>query len=55
MINTFLMIPIAALFLYSEKFMIKLGQPEIVAKYASEYTIWMIPGAWAIIQFDAAK
>lgn len=55
MINTFLMIPIGILFMCTEQIMIAIGQPAIIANYAGKYTSIMIPGAWAMVQFDATK
>ena len=55
MINTFLMVPIGVLFMFTEQIMLFIGQPAIVAKYAGQYTSLMIPGAWAMVQFDATK
>lgn len=55
MINSFLMMPIGLLFLCTESIMLYLGQPENVSRLAGQFTGLMIPGSWAMIQFDATK
>lgn len=55
MIATCLMIPIAVLFLNSGKLLVLIGQDETVAQNACQFTTLMIPGAWAMVQFDATK
>lgn len=55
MINTFLMLPIAVLFFQSGNILKSIGQDEEVADMAAQFTIYLIPGTWAMVQFDATK
>jgi len=49
------MIPIAIIFSLSDKILIGLGQDPQVAKSAQVYCTILIPGVWALGQFDATK
>ena len=54
-IATCLMIPISILFLNSGRLMKAIGQDERVADQACYFCTLMIPGCWAMVQFDATK
>lgn len=49
------MIPILIIFTMSDKILIGLGQDPVVSKTAQVYCTILIPGVWALGQFDATK
>jgi len=49
------MIPIACLFIFSGSMLRGIGQEDDVADNACLFCVLMIPGSWAMCQFDAAK
>mmetsp|Transcript_2578 Transcript_2578/g.4318 ORF Transcript_2578/g.4318 Transcript_2578/m.4318 type:complete len:348 (-) Transcript_2578:98-1141(-) len=49
------MVPVALLFLSSGKLMKAIGQDERVSDSACQFVSLMIPGVWAMSQFDATK
>ena len=49
------MVPIAIIFIFSDKILIGIKQDPNVSKIARRYVTLMIPGVWAMGQFDASK
>ena len=54
-INTLIMLPIMILFALSEKMLVAIDMDPEVSRHAKNYCCLMIPGVWAMIQFDATK
>jgi len=52
---TVVMIPIAIIFLLSKPILIAMGQDEAVSESAQVFCSYMIPGVWAVGQFDALR
>jgi len=52
---TVIMLPIMIIFALSDKILIGLGQDPQVSKTAQVYVTILIPGVWALGQFDATK
>jgi MATE family multidrug resistance protein len=52
---TLLMIPIIMIFMVTEDILSSIEQDETISRYAEDYVCWMIPGCWAMTQFDACK
>lgn len=50
-----MMVPIVVIFIFSDTILIALGQDAAVAKIAKTYVSLMIPGVWAMGQFDSTK
>lgn len=55
MINSCLMIPLSILFLSSGYLLKAVGQDPEISDMACLFTSLMIPGTWAMVQFDATK
>ena len=53
--STFLLIPIALVFTFSEQLLKGLGQNHAVSEITGKFLIMMIPGIWAQGQFDASR
>ena len=49
------MIPIIVIFIFSDKILMALHQDQDVALKARRYVTLMIPGVWAMGQFDSTK
>ena len=49
------MIPIVAIFISSESLLVSMGQDPEVSRIAKTYVCLMIPGVWAMGQFDSTK
>ena len=54
-INSLLMVPMSILFLSSGRFLKAIGQDAEVADNACRFCSILIPGVWAMTQFDATK
>ena len=54
-VSSMCMIPIIVIFVLSEKILVAIHQDPGVAKIACKYVTIMIPGVWAMGQFDATK
>ena len=52
---TLVMIPIIIIFALSDKILIKLAQDPAVSVLARSYVTIMIPGVWAMGQFDCSR
>lgn len=52
---TCIMIPLIIIFALSDKILIGIGQDPGVSIIAKRYCTMMIPGVWAMGQFDATK
>ena len=52
---TFIMIPIAVIFFFSDKILVAIKQEPQVSAIACRYVTVLIPGVWAMGQFDATK
>ena len=52
---TVIMVPIIIIFSLSDKILIGLGQDPTVSTIARNYCTILIPGVWALGQFDATK
>jgi len=49
------MIPIMIIFIYSDRILVAIDQDASVAAIAKTYVCLMIPGVWAMGQFDSTK
>ena len=49
------MVPIAIIFFYSDSILIAIKQDPEVSKIARNYVSILIPGVWAMGQFDSTK
>jgi Na+-driven multidrug efflux pump len=49
------MVPIIIIFALSDKILVAMGQDPEVARIAKSYVCMMIPGVWAMGQFDSSK
>jgi MATE family multidrug resistance protein len=52
---TAILIPIIVLFVYSDKILIAIGQNPDISIISKHYVVTLIPGCWAMAQFDALK
>lgn len=52
---TCIMIPLIIIFALSDEILVGIGQDPAVSKLARNYCTIMIPGVWAMGQFDATK
>ena len=54
-VNTMIMIPIFIIFYTADVLLVYIGQDPKVAKIASIYVTILMPGVWAMGQFDSSK
>lgn len=54
-VSTMVMIPIVIIFALSDKILIAIHQDRRVSEIAQVYVTLMIPGVWAMGQFDSTK
>jgi len=52
---TCVMVPIIVIFSFADKILIAIHQDPVVSKTAQVYVTLMIPGVWAMGQFDSTK
>jgi Na+-driven multidrug efflux pump len=52
---TMVMFPIIVIFIYSDRILVSLGQDPEVSRISKTYVCLMIPGVWAMGQFDSTK
>lgn len=50
-----IMVPVAILFSNASTLMKLMGQNAVISDHAGRFATLMIPGVWAMIQFDATK
>eukprot|EP00347_Sterkiella_histriomuscorum_P002719 403367069 len=55
LIVTVILIPIILLFMVSDQALIYIGQDAQIAYISKQYSLLMIPGIWAMTQFDAIR
>ena len=55
LIVTVLIVPICLLFMVSDTLLIAIDQDPEIAYLSKQYTTVMIPGVWAMTQFDACR
>lgn len=54
-VNSAIMVPIFLIFYTSDALLVYIGQDERVAKIACLYVTILMPGVWAMGQFDSSK
>lgn len=55
LIVSVILIPIIVVFAFSDSILIAIGQDPAISQISKEYALLMMPGIWAMNQFDAIR